>query len=55
MVVIYRLSKSAHFLTLTHPFTAKDVAEKFMKGVLKLYSMTKSIISVLDPVFISNF
>lgn len=55
MVVIDRLSKSAHFLTLTHPFTAKGVAEKFVKGVLKLHSMPKSIVSVRDPVFINNF
>jgi hypothetical protein len=55
MVVIDRLSKSAHFLNLTHPFTAKGVAETFMEGVLKLHNMPKSIVSVYDPVFINNF
>jgi hypothetical protein len=55
MVVIDRLSKSAHFLTLTRPFKAKGVAEKFVEGVLKLHNMPKSIISVCDPVFINNF
>ena len=55
MVVVDRLSKSAHFLTLSHHFTAKTVAEKFVEGVFKLRSMPKSIISDRDPIFISNF
>jgi hypothetical protein len=55
MAVIDKLSKLAHFLTLTHPFTTKVVAEKFMEGVLKLHSMLKSIVSDRDPIFLSNF
>ncbi|RVW42820.1 Transposon Tf2-8 polyprotein [Vitis vinifera] len=55
MVVVDRLSKSAHFLTLSHPFTAKTIAEKFVEGVFKLHGMPKSIISDQDPILISNF
>ena len=55
LVVVYRLSKSAHFLTLTHPFTAKSVAEKFVEGIIKLHGLPKSIISDCDPIFISRF
>ena len=55
MVMVDRLSKSAHFLTLSHPFTAKTVAEKFVEGVFKLHGMPNSIISDRDPIFISNF
>lgn len=54
LVVVDRLSKSAHFLPLAHPFTTKMVAEKFV-GVVKLHGMPKSIISDRDPVFISHF
>ena len=54
MVVVYRLSKSAHFLTLSHHFTAKIVAEKFVEGIIKLYGMPRSIVSDRDPIFISN-
>ena len=55
MVVVDRLRIFAHFLTLTHPFTAKGVAEKFVGGIIKLHGLPKSNISDRDPVFISRF
>lgn len=55
LVVVDRLSKYAHFLSLSHPYTAKIVAEKFVDGIVKYHGMPKSIISDRDPIFISHF
>ncbi|XP_061960644.1 uncharacterized protein LOC133681574 [Populus nigra] len=55
MVVVDRFSKSAHFLSLTYPFTAKIMADKFVDGIIKLHGMSISIISDCDPIFVSKF
>jgi len=55
LVVVDKLSEAAYFLTLTHPFTAKGVVEKFMEGIIKLNELPKSIISDLDLAFIKRF
>ena len=54
-VVVDRLSKSAHFMALSHPYTTKMVAKKLVKGVVKLHGMPRFIISDRDPIFISHF
>jgi len=55
MVVVDRFSKSAYFLPLTHPFTTKTMADKFVEGIIKLHGMPISIISDRDPIFVSKF
>lgn len=54
LVVVDKFSKYAHFLPLTHPFTAFSVATVFMKNVYKLHGMPQVIISDRDRVFTSQ-
>jgi hypothetical protein len=55
MVVIDRLTKYSHFSPLKVDYNSKIVAETFMKTVVKLHGVPKSIISDRDKVFMSKF
>ncbi|XP_023638085.1 uncharacterized protein K02A2.6-like [Capsella rubella] len=55
MVVVDRLTKSAHLVPLAHPYTAKVVAAKFVDYIVKLHGMPRSIVSDRDPIFVSLF
>jgi hypothetical protein len=55
LVVVDRFTKFAHFLTLPHPFTASSVARLFVDSVVKLYGMSRSIVSDRDRILTSNF
>lgn len=54
LVVVDKFSKYAHFLPLSHPFTALKVAMLYMENVFKLHGLPEAIVSDRDKVFTSN-
>jgi hypothetical protein len=55
MVVINKLSKSAHFIPIKSTFKAINIAEIFMKEIFRLHGTPKIVISDRDVKFKSAF
>jgi hypothetical protein len=55
LTVVDRFSRSAHFLSLGHPYTATTVARVFFTQVVKLHGVPSSIVSDRDPTFMGRF
>lgn len=53
-MVVDRLTKYAHFLAMSHPYTVEDVVEIFMDNIHKLHGMPTVIVTDRDRVFTSK-
>jgi hypothetical protein len=54
LTVVDRLTKYAHFVPLSHPYTTSDIADLFVKHIYKLHGSPSIIISDRDRIFTSN-
>ncbi|WVZ89345.1 hypothetical protein U9M48_035766 [Paspalum notatum var. saurae] len=55
LTVVDRFSKFAHFIPLSHPYTATTVAKAFFAEIVRLHGIPASIVSDRDTVFTSAF
>lgn len=55
LVVVDHLTKYGHFIALSHPYSAKDVAGEYLTHIYKFYGMLEFIISDRDKIFVSRF
>jgi len=55
LVVVDKFSKYAHFVPLSHPYTALSVAQLYFHNIYKLHGLPIALISDRDRIFTSTF
>ncbi|KAL5851900.1 hypothetical protein ACOSQ3_007018 [Xanthoceras sorbifolium] len=54
-VVVDRLSKYAHFTSISHPYTTVGIVKVFFDNIFRLHGIPRSIVCDRDPTFTSAF
>jgi hypothetical protein len=54
LVVMDKLTKYTHFISMSHPFTTKMVVQLFIDNIFKLYGLPLVIITDRDKIFTSQ-
>jgi hypothetical protein len=54
-VVVYRLTKLTHFSPMKQTSSVADLIPLYIKQVVRLHGVTKSIVSNQDSKFVSKF
>jgi len=55
MVVVDRLSKVAHFILVKTTYLASEVAQVFIREIVRLHGVSRKIVSDRDAKFNSKF
>jgi hypothetical protein len=55
LVVVDWFTKYGHFIPISHPYTATQVAKLYFENIFKLHGMPESIVCDRDPTFTSQF
>jgi hypothetical protein len=55
LVVIDRLTKYVHFISITHPYTTSRVTLVFAQNVIELYRLLENIVLDKNSIFTSKF
>jgi hypothetical protein len=55
LMVVDRFLKFAHFIPLSHPYSASTVVKAFFDNIVQLHDMPCSVISDHDLIFTSTF
>jgi hypothetical protein len=54
LVVVDKLTKYAHFISLAHPFSTRTIVQLFLDNVFKLHGLPLAIITDRDRIFTSQ-
>ncbi|XP_057250956.1 transposon Tf2-1 polyprotein [Beta vulgaris subsp. vulgaris] len=54
LVVVDRLTKYAHFMSIKHPYTAPIIAYLFAREIIRLHGTPTTIVSDRDKIFLNN-